>query len=47
VSSHHLHPLIGFEVQTNKPLPLGFEAQTKKTVTVILMLKSPNHRPWF
>jgi hypothetical protein len=30
VSSHRLHPLIGFEVQTGKPPPLGFEAQTKK-----------------
>jgi hypothetical protein len=30
VSSHHLHPLISFEAQTNKPPPFGFEAQTKK-----------------
>jgi hypothetical protein len=30
VSSHHLHPLIGFEPQTDKPPLLGFEAQTKK-----------------
>jgi hypothetical protein len=30
VSSHRLHPLIGFEAQIDKPPPLAFEAQTKK-----------------
>jgi hypothetical protein len=47
VSSHHLHLLIGFEAQTNKPPPLGSEVKPK-TVTVILRPKSPNrrHRFW-
>jgi hypothetical protein len=30
VSSYRLYPLIGFEAQTDKPPPHGFEAQTKK-----------------
>jgi hypothetical protein len=30
VSSHRLHPLIGFKAQTDKPPLLGFEAHTKK-----------------
>jgi hypothetical protein len=41
MSSHRLHLLIGFDVQTDNPLPLGFENQTKKP-SVILWAKSSN-----
>jgi hypothetical protein len=42
VSSHHLHPLIGFEAQTDKPPPTWFLGPNQETVMVILRPKSPN-----
>jgi hypothetical protein len=47
VSSHHLHPPIGFEAQTDKPPPTWFLGPNQETVMVILRPKSPNQRPWF
>jgi hypothetical protein len=59
VSSHHLHPLMGFEAQTDKPSPTWFWGSNQKTVAVILWAKSINcscgfwgsnretRRPWF
>jgi hypothetical protein len=47
VSSHHLHPLIGFEAQTDKPPPTWFWGPNQETVVVILRPKSPNRHPWF
>jgi hypothetical protein len=41
VSSQHLHPLISFETQNDKPPPLGFEAQTKK---LSWWFWNPNHQ---
>jgi hypothetical protein len=47
VSSHRLHPVIGFEAQTDKPPPTWFWGPNQETVMVILRPKSPNSRPWF
>jgi hypothetical protein len=47
VSSHHLHPLIGFEAQSDKPPPTWFWDPNQETIIVILRPKSSNHRPWF
>jgi hypothetical protein len=42
VSSHHLHPLIDFEAQADKPPPTWFRGPKQETVVVILKPKSPN-----
>jgi hypothetical protein len=42
VSSHHLHLLISFEAQTDKPPPTWFCDSNQKIITVILRPKSPN-----
>jgi hypothetical protein len=47
VSSHRLHPLIGFEAQTDKPPPTWFWGPNQEIVAGIWMPKSPNRRPWF
>jgi hypothetical protein len=47
VSSHRLHPLIGFEVQTDKPPPTWVWDPNQETITVILRSKSSNCQPWF
>jgi hypothetical protein len=47
VPSHRLHPLIGFEAQTDKPPPTWFWGPNQETITVILRPKSQNRRPWF
>jgi hypothetical protein len=47
VSSHRLHLLISFEVQTDKHPPTWFVGTNQEIVVVILRLKSPNRRPCF
>jgi hypothetical protein len=58
MSSHRFHPHNGFKTQTDKPPPLGFEAQTKKyhydfmgkinkPQLSILRLKPENPNEWF
>jgi hypothetical protein len=47
MSSHHLHPIISFEAQTDKPPPTWLWGTNQETVAVILKPKSSNHRPWF
>jgi hypothetical protein len=47
MSSHCLHPLIGFEVQTHKHPPTWFWGPNQESVTMILSPKSPNQQPWF
>jgi hypothetical protein len=47
VSSHLLHPRIGFEAQTDKPPPTLFWGPNQETITIILRPKSSNRRPWF
>jgi hypothetical protein len=47
MSSHCLHPLISFEVQTDKPPLTWFWGPKQETIIVILRPKSPNRRTWF
>jgi hypothetical protein len=47
VSSHRLHPLIGFDAQIDKPPPTWFWGTNQETITVILSPKSPNRWHWF
>jgi hypothetical protein len=42
VSSHRLHPLISFEVQTDKPPPTWFWGLNRDIIMVILRPKSLN-----